>query len=96
MEMESCMIEALTALLTRHGNAPARLARAGREHRAMRLVQEYLADRVGEKVTLEELAALAGLSRYHLLRVFKRDTGLTPHAFHTQMRVDRAKSYNFV
>lgn len=91
LEMESCMIEALTHLLTRHGNAPARLAKAGREHRAMRLVQEHLADRVGEKVALEELAALAGLSRYHLLRVFKRDTGLTPHAFHTQMRVDRAR-----
>ena len=32
------------------------------------------------------------MSRYHLLRVFKRATGLTPHAFHVQHRVERAKS----
>ncbi len=91
LEKESCMIEAFTLMLARHGNAPARLARPGREHRAMRLVQSYLAERVEEKVSLEELAGLAGLSRYHLLRVFKRATGLTPHAFHIQMRIDRAR-----
>ena len=92
LEKESCLIEAFTLLLARHGNAPARLPRPGREHRAMRLVQDCLASRLEEKVSLEELASLAGLSRYHLLRVFKRATGLTPHAFHTQLRIVQAKA----
>ncbi len=91
LEKESCLIEAFTLLLARHGKAPARLARPGREHAAMRIVQEYLAARLDEKVSLEELADLVGLSRYHLLRVFKRSTGMTPHAFHTQLRIDHAR-----
>jgi len=42
-------------------------------------------------VSLEDLAAAAGLSAFHLLRVFKKATGLTPHAWLTQLRVERAR-----
>ena len=57
----------------------------------MTLAREYLADNVAEKVSLEELSGVAGVSRYHLLRLFKNGTGLPPHAFQTQLRVERAK-----
>jgi len=55
------------------------------------LVKEVLRARLGEKVSLDELATHAGLSRFYLLRVFKAETGLGPHAFHTQLRIDCAK-----
>jgi AraC-like DNA-binding protein len=32
-----------------------------------------------------------GLSRYHLLRVFKQSTGLPPHAWRAQRRVHMAR-----
>lgn len=41
--------------------------------------------------SLAELAALAGLSCYHLHRVFKAVTGLTPHAWATARRADRLR-----
>ncbi len=40
---------------------------------------------------LADLAALAGLSRFQTLRGFARLTGLTPHAYVVQRRLDRAR-----
>ena len=40
---------------------------------------------------LAELAALAGLSRFQLLRTFVRATGLTPHAYLIQRRLELAR-----
>lgn len=42
-------------------------------------------------VTLQELAALAGLSRFQLLRAFRQYTCLTPHAYLLQRRVQLAR-----
>lgn len=43
------------------------------------------------KTSLEELARLTGSSRFQFLRSFKRQTGLTPHAYLSQIRLQRAR-----
>ncbi|BBD09222.1 AraC family transcriptional regulator [Desulfovibrio ferrophilus] len=92
LEKDSAMVGAFSRMLAVWGNVRgAAVSRKGHEHRAVRLVKEYLRARLAEKVSLDELAAHAGLSRFYLLRVFKGETGLSPHAFHTQMRIDCAK-----
>jgi AraC-like DNA-binding protein len=40
-------------------------------------------------VGLAELAEVFGLSSFHLLRVFRRETGLTPHQYALQLRLRR-------
>ncbi len=40
---------------------------------------------------MAELAADAGLSRFELVRRFGQQNGVTPHAFQTNLRVDRAR-----
>jgi len=42
-------------------------------------------------VTLRELAGEAGVSRYQLIRAFRRDTGLAPHAYIVQRRLALAR-----
>lgn len=41
-------------------------------------------------LTLDALAAEAGMSRYHFVRVFKERTGTTPGAYLRQVRVEQA------
>jgi len=89
---ESSMVEAVSLLLRRFAAPAPGPVHSGGEHRAVRLAREFLCDNMAAKVTLDELAAVAGLSRYHLLRVFKRETGLPPHVYQLQQRVDRAKA----
>lgn len=51
-------------------------------------------DRSPEAATsLGELAALAGVSRFQLLRGFAREVGLTPHAYCLQRRAGRARRH---
>lgn len=40
---------------------------------------------------LQQLATDAGLSRYHLIRLFRQHTGLTPHAFQLDCRINLAR-----
>jgi AraC-like DNA-binding protein len=58
---------------------------AGR--RAAEVVREYLEAHLTEPVGLDELARVAGLSRFHLSRVFTGVYGLSPHAYQNQMRL---------
>jgi len=44
-----------------------------------------------EPISLGELAALSGVSRYQFLRAFTRRTGITPHAYLVQLRVRMAQ-----
>jgi AraC-like DNA-binding protein len=92
LERESRLTEALVLLVGRYA-APSQAARSpGRERRAVRLARDYLEEHAEENVTLEHLARLAGLSPFHLCRVFGRTVGMTPHAYQTQVRVRHAKS----
>lgn len=54
--------------------------------RARRLV-DYLHAHVGEDVSLDVLSSLAGLRRRQTIDLFKRQTGLPPHAYHIGLKV---------
>lgn len=55
-------------------------------------VREILDDRTAENVGLDELAAAAGISRFHLIRVFQRRYGLTPFAYQRSRRIEKARA----
>ncbi|MDN2708470.1 AraC family transcriptional regulator [Janthinobacterium sp. SUN118] len=42
--------------------------------------------------SLAQLAELAGMSRYQLIRAFRAATGMTPHAYQLNLGVNRARS----
>ena len=44
-----------------------------------------------EPVDVESLAAVAGLSKYHFLRLFKATYGVTPGEYLSQRRIERAQ-----
>jgi AraC-like DNA-binding protein len=57
-----------------------------------RLRRAYLEEHAQENTTLPDVARCAGLSAFHLCRVFGATVGMPPHAYQTQVRVRRAKS----
>jgi AraC-like DNA-binding protein len=55
-------------------------------------VRDYCDVNLAEKITLEELAALCHLERFHFLKLFKQTVGMTPHAWLVRLRLERACS----
>lgn len=92
LEREAYLGEALVLLAGRHAASPQAPRMPGHEPGAVRLSREYLEDHAAENVSLAALARFAGLSAFHLSRVFRETVGMPPHAYQTQVRVRRAKS----
>lgn len=54
-------------------------------------VREYINEHLHQDVKLNELAAIAQMSPYHFLRLFKQSMGVTPHQYILQCRIEKAK-----
>lgn len=50
----------------------------------------YIKGNLNEKITLEDLAAVCGRDKFHVIRTFRRALGTTPHAYIVEARVFRA------
>ena len=76
------MLREHSTLATRDEPADADLSR----------VCERLADALSAAPTLDELAAVAQLGKFQLLRQFRKRFGVTPHDWLVQRRADRART----
>jgi AraC-like DNA-binding protein len=92
LEQDSLLMRFLTQILLRYGKTGISLRSIGKERQAVRRVREFLQENYTENVSLNHLAQIAGLSPFHLNRVFRAEVGIPPHAYQIQARIDRAKS----
>jgi AraC-like DNA-binding protein len=92
MESSSLLREFVGKMILRYGNRSAKLLNIGHERRAVKRVKDCLKNRYAENLTLEELSRIANLSPFHLIRVFRKEVGLPPHAYQTRLRLNHAKA----
>jgi AraC-like DNA-binding protein len=78
------LLRALIRALQKHGLCQLP---AGKTSPSVARARERLDAAPEAPVTLAELAALTGVSRFQLLRGFTREVGTTPHAYLVQRRV---------
>lgn len=88
---ESLLLGLLRAWVERHGiERPAPAPEQG-PPAAVRLAKELIEARYEEDLSLAELSRAAGLSPFHFIRVFEKQTGLTPHLHLINTRLAAAK-----
>lgn len=87
----SALLEGLAALFVRHGTPHYRPQAAGNERQIVARLTDYLAAHYASDVTLPQLAELAGMTAFHVIRCFNRETGLSPHAYLNQLRLREAR-----
>lgn len=71
---------------------------SGLQHTAARepcieTILAYIREHFQEPLTVENLAAQASLSPYYFIRLFKKETEMTPHQYLSALRVNSAKFY---
>lgn len=92
LERDTHLHMALGTLIARHAiNRPRSLLYASDTRAAVKRVRDYLDNCYMDNPSLEQLAQIACLSPYHLVRVFRAETGLPPHTYLTQVRIQHAR-----
>jgi AraC family transcriptional regulator len=66
--------------------------RGGLAGGALRRVRAYIDTHIGERISLDELARQAGVSRFHFARQFRRSTGESPMEYLRRVRIERSIS----
>jgi len=61
-------------------------------HQQISQVIQYMRESSAEEMQLSDLAAMAHMSQSHFIRIFKQQTGYTPHHYLIRLRVERSKS----
>ncbi len=86
------VVQLIRQMSNRQGSNGAIRGSVGRLARhALRAVEEYIHAHLDQNIALADLADVAHLSEFHFARLFKQTTGLSPHQFVIQHRVERAK-----
>jgi len=88
---DAALIEVVAGLAQRHADWRPGFARGGDDSDAVARVHALIAEEYAEPLTLDRLSAEAGLSRFHLSRLFQRRYGLPPHAYQSRLRLAEAR-----
>jgi transcriptional regulator GlxA family with amidase domain len=90
LRAEELAIDAFAKLFHRHGSGGGRPERAPQSRAIAGRIIELMRARHAENLGLEELANVAGLTKFQLIGLFKRTIGLTPHAYLIHIRLNAA------
>jgi AraC family transcriptional regulator len=71
---------------------PVQIYRGGLGSARLRRIKDLVHARMGDDLSLDEMAQSIGLSTAHFARMFRQSTGETPHQFVLRQRVERAKA----
>lgn len=90
MFVESLLIEALSELILSNTIYTKEYNKIFEDRKLTKDTYELINDSLDTNFTLDTLASNVNLSKYHFLRLFKKEFGLTPHAFIINQRLNRA------
>jgi len=70
---------------------PVQMYRGGLGAARLRRIKDLVDVKMGDDLSLDEMAQSVALSTAHFARMFRKSTGQTPHQFVTRQRMQRAK-----
>jgi AraC family transcriptional regulator len=91
------LLESLAVSIALHlarsprGDATRGPAASGLAPRKLEKVRGFIEQHLAEPLLVQQLAAVVHISPFHFARLFKLATGISPHAYVTGRRVERAK-----
>jgi AraC-like DNA-binding protein len=91
LELESGLISLLAGIIMRYGDPAPRLPKCNNEKQAVKQIRDYIHSNYAEAIALNDLGSLVQMSGFQIIRAFRKETGLTPHAYLNQVRLSRSK-----
>jgi AraC family transcriptional regulator len=91
MYVESAAVVLAQRLLSLKRRPRVATPRSGLPPAVLRRAKEFLQDEMNRNPGITELSAAVGMNVHHFSRMFKRSTGLPPHQYLGNIRLERAK-----
>lgn len=91
LERDVLLTQWLHAVIARSGVSVIRPPLMDRDDRALQQALTFLRDVPYRNISLEDLAAAAGIGKFRLLHLFRERTGLPPHALQIAYRLRHAQ-----
>lgn len=88
--IESLLIEAISSLILHATIYTKNYNEIFNDKKIVKDTYEFIKDSIDTNFTIENLASNVNLSKFHFLRIFKKEFGLTPHAFIVNERLNTA------
>ncbi len=95
---QQLIIDATTVALSAHllrtygAHETTQIKKPGLSQRSVARVVDYIEQNLEDKLSLDLLAHVAGVSRFHFVRMFKMSTRVSPMAFVESSRMRRAQA----
>lgn len=89
IEQQSRLAECVGTLFRSHAERPVP-SMPGAVKLPLLRARAFLIDHCAHAVTLDQVAAVAGLSRFHFLKEFTAEFGLPPHSYQIHLRIERS------
>jgi len=91
LRIESLLFHSIAGMLPEKAVQKAVGSSAGKHK--MERAEQLLRSQLDRSMSLQEIADELQMSRYHFLRCFKGYSGLTPQAYRTQRRLEKARKW---
>jgi AraC-like DNA-binding protein len=91
LELETHYLSFLAELIRGYADSKFFSPTTKDEPKVVKEIKDYFHANLGRDVSLGELANIVHLNRSYLTRIFKKATGLPPHAYFLQLKLGEAK-----
>lgn len=91
LEQDTDLWQFLSYLVVHHAQEHPCVSPHSSSHAGVKVARDYLHVHYADEIALDELAQIAGLSRFHFCRIFRKEVGVSPSTYQTQLRIAQAK-----
>ncbi|EDX83222.1 transcriptional regulator, AraC family protein [Synechococcus sp. PCC 7335] len=91
LEQDVALWDFLSYLISRYALDKPTTSSSKPSRQAVLLARDYLRAHYSDDVSLDNLAAVAGLSRFHFCRLFRKEIGVSASTYQTQLRLAEAR-----
>ena len=92
IDQEQALYRVATRLVQRDGKFQPGDGTVSRPDALLKQAKEYILAHLEEDVSLDDISQAAHLSKYHFLRLFRQQVGMTPHQYVINCRINAARS----
>jgi len=91
LSIERALEDVGAYVLRNHADQGVSTIWRGREHSAVKRVRKLIENRCLGSISLDEMSEEASLDKFWLIKSFKKQVGVTPHAYLVISRIERSK-----